>query len=138
MNVGKITFDATTLKTMALFEQVTGARLKDFVPSELIFIIEAGDMGKAIGKNASNVKRVEQLLKKNVQLVEFSDDLSVFIKNLVVPAEVLTVENHEGVVTIRSRDPRSKGMIFGRERSRLSLMKDIVKRHFPVTDIKVV
>lgn len=135
--MGKITFDATVLQTMALFEQVTGARLKDFVPTHMIFIVENGEMGKAIGKNASHVRRLEHLLKKNVQLVEFSDDLPVFLKNLVHPADVLSVENSEGVVTIRPRDAKSKGMIYGRERSRLMLIKDIVKRHFQVKDIKV-
>ena len=135
--MAKITFDATTLKTMALFEQVTGARIKDFVPAEMMFIIEAGDMGRAIGKNASNVKRIEGLLKKQIQLVEFSDDLSQFIKNLVQPADVLSVENEEGMITIRPRDARSKGMIFGRERTRLALIKEILKRHFSVKDVRV-
>ena len=135
--MAKITFDATTLKTMALFEEVTGARIKDFVPSDMIFIIEAGDMGRAIGKNASNVKRVEMLLKRPIELVEFSDDLAQFIKNLVHPADVLSVENEEGNITIRPRDARSKGMIFGRERSKLALIKEVLKRHFAVKDVRV-
>ena len=135
--MAKITFDATTLKTMALFEEVTGARLKDFVPSDMIFIIEAGDMGRAIGKNASNVKRVEMLLKKPISLIEFSDNISQFIKNLVHPADVLSVENEEGNITIRPRDARSKGMIFGRDRSKLTLIKEVLKRHFAVKDVRV-
>ena len=135
--MAKITFDATTLKTMALFEEVTGARLKDFVPSDMIFIIEAGDMGRAIGKNASNVKRVEMLLKRPISLIEFSDNISQFIKNLVHPADVLSVENEEGNITIRPRDARSKGMIFGRDRSKLTLIKEVLKRHFAVKDVRV-
>ncbi|HLD86978.1 MAG TPA: NusA-like transcription termination signal-binding factor [Candidatus Nanoarchaeia archaeon] len=135
--MAKITFDATTLKTMALFEEVTGARIKDFVPSDMIFIIEAGDMGRAIGKNASNVKRVEMLLKRPISLIEFSDNISQFIKNLVHPADVLSVENEEGNITIRPRDARSKGMIFGRDRSKLTLIKEVLKRHFAVKDVRV-
>ncbi len=131
-------FDAQTLKIIVFFEKVTGARLKDYLPEHSLFIVEQGEMGKAIGRNAANVRRIEQLLKKGVQLVEFNDNLGQFIKNIVHPAEVLTVEEQDGIVTLRGRDMKSKGMIIGREHSKLNLLKEIVKRHFPVKDIKVV
>ena len=131
-------FDAQTLKIIVFFEKVTGARLKDYLPEHSLFIVEQGEMGKAIGRNAANVRRIEQLLKKGVQLVEFNGNLGQFIKNIVHPAEILTVEEQDGIVTLRGRDMKSKGMIIGREHSKLNLLKEIVKRHFPVKDIKVV
>src|SRR3989344_5716605 len=119
-------FDAQTLKIIVFFEKVTGARLKDYLPEHSIFIVEQGEMGKAIGRNAANIKRIEQLLKKSVQLVEFNGNLGQFIKNIVHPAEVMAVEEQDGIVTLRGRDMKSKGMIIGREHSKLNLLKEIV------------
>lgn len=131
-------FDAQTLKIIVFFEKITGARLKDYLPEHSLFIVEQGEMGRAIGKNAANIRKVEQLLKKSVQLVEFNSNLGDFIRRLAHPAEIISVEEHDGIVTIRGRDTKAKGMIIGREHSKLNLLKEIVKRHFPVTDIKVV
>jgi len=138
-------FDAQTLKIIVFFEKITGARLKDYLPEHSLFIVEQGEMGRAIGKNAANIRKVEQLLKRSVQLlkrsvqlVEFNSNLGDFIRRLAHPAEIISVEEHDGIVTIRGRDTKAKGMIIGREHSKLNLLKEIVKRHFPVTDIKVV
>ncbi|HIH04930.1 TPA: NusA-like transcription termination signal-binding factor [Candidatus Woesearchaeota archaeon] len=131
-------FDAQTLKIIVFFEKITDARLKDYLPEHSLFIVEQGEMGRAIGKNAANIRKVEQLLKRSVQLVEFNSNLGDFIRRLAHPAEIISVEEHDGIVTIRGRDTKAKGMIIGREHSKLNLLKEIVKRHFPVTDIKVV
>lgn len=136
--MAKRVFDINSMQTMALFEKVTGARLKDFLPEQGVFIVEAGEMGKAIGKNASNVKRIEFLLKKKVILVEYNDDVTLFIKNLVYPAEVTDIKQEGNIVTIHGKDTKSKGIIIGRDRSRLNQIRDIVKRHFQIEQIKVV
>ncbi len=130
--------DAQTMQTMMFFEKVTGARLKDYLPERSLFIVDQGEMGRAIGKNASTIKRVEQLLNKKVELVEFNENVGLFIKNLTHPAEIEGFDELDGVITIRARDVRSKGLIFGRERSKLALLKDVVKRHFAVKEIRVV
>ena len=131
-------FDAQTLKIIVFFEKITDARLKDYLPEHSLFIVEQGEMGRAIGKNAANIRKVEQLLKRSVQLVEFNSNPGDFIRRPAHPAEIISVEEHDGIVTIRGRDTKAKGMIIGREHSKLNLLKEIVKRHFPVTDIKVV
>jgi N utilization substance protein A len=136
--LAKRVLDQASLQTILFFEKATGARLKDYVPEYGIFIVEQGDMGKAIGKNASTIKRLEYMLKKRVLLTEFNDDVTLFVKNLVYPAEVSDIKEAERVVTIHGKDTKSKGMIIGRDRSRLNQIKEIVKRHFEIDDIKVV
>jgi N utilization substance protein A len=136
--VTKRVFDSAAMQTMLLFEKVTGARLKDYIPEHGMFVVQQGEMGKAIGKGAAHVKKVERLLKKHVLLVEFNDDVALFVKNLVYPAEVSDIKMEDGVVTIHGKDTKSKGIIIGREKSRLNQIKEIVKRHFSVEDIKVV
>ena len=60
--MGRIRFDINTMKFVSLFESLTGARVKDCIELEngLLFVVEAGEMGKAIGRNGVNIKRVEE------------------------------------------------------------------------------
>ena len=62
--MSRIKYDSESMSLMALFESVTGAKVKDCIVNEkVIFIIEENEMGKAIGKNGANIKMVESKLK---------------------------------------------------------------------------
>ena len=127
------------MKLMTLFESMTGAKVKDCIANErLMFIIEENEMGKAIGKNGANIKRMESMLKKKIRLVEFSSDVLQFVKNMIYPVEALEIKNEENIVTIHGKDTSSKAMLIGRERQNINHLSDIVKRYFDVKEIKVV
>ena len=127
------------MKLMTLFESMTGAKVKDCISDEkLTFIIEENEMGKAIGKNGSNIKRMENMLKKKIKLAEFSSDVLQFVKNMVYPLEVSGISQEEGIITIHGKDTSSKAMLIGRERQNINHLMDIVKRYFDVKEIKVV
>ena len=68
--MSKIKYDINLMKFMQLFENLTRARLKDCISGEeqLIFIVEENEIGKAIGKGGSNVRRLEDLLKKKISM----------------------------------------------------------------------
>ena len=52
--MSRIKYDSELIKLMTLFESMTGAKVKDCISDEkLTFIIEEGDMGKAIGRNGA-------------------------------------------------------------------------------------
>lgn len=133
----KVKYDVQAMKVMALFENVTRARLKDFISDKDLFIVEQGELGKAIGKNASNIRKLERLLKKKIRLIEFNDEPTQFLQNLVYPAEVTDIKEDQGVITVTGKDTKSKGIIIGRERSRLNFLEDVMKRYFKVEEIKV-
>lgn len=130
--------DADTIKTISLIENLTGATVKDYLPEEGMIIVGHGQMGRVIGKQGSNLKRIEQALRKKFKLVEYSDDPSQFFANLIEPAraESITVEGES--LQVKTRDPKTKGKIYGRDRSNLRLLKEIMQRHFPVKDIVLV
>ena len=127
------------MKLITLFESVTGANVKDCIANEkIIFIIEEGEMGKAIGKNGSNIKRMEIMLKRKIKLIEFSNDVLHFIKNIVHPIEVLNIEHEDRIITIHGKDTSAKAMLIGREKQNINHLRGIVKRYFDVKEIKVV
>ena len=127
------------MKLMALFESMTGAKVKDCITNEkLIFIMEENEMGKAIGKNGVNIKRMENMLKKKIKLVEFSSDVLQFVKNMIYPIEIFDVKQENDDLIIHAKDMHTRAMLIGRERQNINHLNDIVRRHFDVKEMKVV
>ena len=137
--VNKIKYDSDLMKLIALFESVSGAKVKDAIANDKVtFVIEENDMGRAIGKNGMNIKKMEHMLKKRVKLVEFSSDVVQFIRNVIYPIEVQNIEYDNGIATISGKDTGTKSMLIGRERQNLNHTADLVKRYFDVKEIKVI
>ncbi len=137
--MNKIKYDINTMKYIQIFEAMTHTRLKDCVANEvLLFIVEENEIGKAIGKGGSNVKRLEGLLKKRIKIVEFNPDVKHFINNFVMPLQVRGITEENGVITLTGPDTKTKGLLIGRDAKNLNHLKDIVRRYFEVEDIKVV
>ena len=135
----KIKYDSEMIKLMAFFESMTGAKVKDCISDgKLIFIVEENNMGKAIGKNGANIKRLESALKRKIKLAEFSDDVLQFVRNLVYPADVAEIKNDNGLLTIKGRDTNTKAMLIGRDRQNINSISGIVKRFFDIREIKVI
>lgn len=137
--MNKIKYDSDLMKLMTLFESMTGAKVKDCIANEkLVFIMEENEMGKAIGKNGVNIKRMENALKRKIKLVEFSNDVLKFVRNLIYPIDALYVKQEKGVITIHGKDTGTKAMLIGRGRQNIDHIGGIVKRYFDVEGIKVV
>ena len=62
--------------------KITKAAIIDCMISNdhLIFVVDKGQIGLAIGKNAKNLKKLRTLFKKNIKFVEFDKNKEKFIK----------------------------------------------------------
>lgn len=137
--MSRMKLDSESMKLMAFFEANTGAKVKDCISNEkLVLIIEENEMGKAIGKNGANIKKMERLLKKKIKLAEFSTDVLQFVRNLAYPAEILDVKLEDGIVTINGKDTSTRAMLIGRERQNINHLTEIVRRYFDIKEMKVV
>ncbi|MBI2208126.1 NusA-like transcription termination signal-binding factor [Candidatus Woesearchaeota archaeon] len=135
----RIKYNSDVMKFMSLFESLTGAKLKDCIANgSIMFIVQESEMGKAIGKKGSNIKRMENLLNKGVRLVEFNGDVCKFVANLVYPSKADDIREEDGIVSIYVRDAKAKGIIIGRDRHRINMLNSVVKRYFDVEEVKVV
>ncbi|MBI4150239.1 NusA-like transcription termination signal-binding factor [Candidatus Woesearchaeota archaeon] len=138
-----IKYDAELLKAMSFFEKATYAKLKDCYVDKHIdmvtFVVMPGELGKAVGKGGTNVKRLEQAFKKRIKVVEYADDLLQFIKNMIMPLRVTTVEQQDDVVILHDEDMKTKGLLIGRNAQNLRNLEENVRRFFPaLKEIKVV
>jgi N utilization substance protein A len=58
----------------------------------VIYIIRQGDMGFAIGKKGENIRRMQNVLGKRIEMVEYSGDRDEFIANIFRPVPIARIE----------------------------------------------
>jgi N utilization substance protein A len=135
-------YDASLIKTMSLFEQVTHASLKDsFVDSHssLVFVVDEQQMSKAIGKGGRNVHRLEKLLNRKIKILGFTPDMEQFIRNMVYPLKPKNVVLEGDRVTITGKDTHMRALLIGKNSQNLKNYLSIVQRYFDdVKEIKVI
>lgn len=139
----KLTSDQ--LRLMSLFQNVTGATARDCVEDEkqnrVIFVVNSGKMGLAIGKGGSHIKSLQNMVKKSVELVEFDEDPAKFLRNMLnskLVSEVKLNERPDGskqaIVIV---DPRKKGIVVGREGRNAEKARLLAKRYFGITSVLI-
>jgi len=136
--VTRIKYGIDVMRFMSIFESLTGAKLKDCILDEKItFIVQENEMGKAIGKKGANIKRIGEVLKKEVKLVEFNSDAAKFVSNLIYPLHAKEIKEEDNIINIYVDDRKTKGLLIGRNKKRINSVDDIVKRYFDVIEVRV-
>ncbi len=134
------TFNTDTLRLMTIFEELTGAPVKDCLLDEdsntIYIVIEEGKIGIAIGKNGGNVKHAEEMIKKNIKIFEFSKEAASFVKNLIPQVHEVTIktEDNKTIVEIKV-DRNSKAMVIGREGKNIKIFKELLQRNHNIDDL---
>lgn len=134
----KLTQD--TINNINLFESLTRAKVKDCWQEDgkLIFLVEEGYVKIALGKNNSNIYRISKILKKEIKIIAFSNDVSKFVSNLIYPNKADEIKLDDKNVIITVSDSVIKGRIFGRGRENLKKINSIVKNYFQINEVKIV
>jgi N utilization substance protein A len=139
----KITADE--MRYIALFENISGASVKDCIIDEeggrAIFIVNSGQVGVAIGKGGRNIRQLERMTGKKHEIIEYSEDPVQFIKNALKPAQVREVritERTDGkkmaVVTI---NPKDKGGAIGKNGKNAERLRFLAKRYFDIQNVSI-
>jgi len=58
----------------------------------IIYVVKKGDMGLAIGKNGDNIRRMQRVLGKRIEMVEEGVSFDEFVRNIIRPIDVLKTE----------------------------------------------
>ncbi len=134
------------MKYMALFQDVTGASVRDCIIDEennrIIFLVKPGEVGLAIGKGGINIKRLRRLLDKDIEVVEYAEKLEELAANALMPARVKGVKlvktsNGRRIVYV-TVDPKDKGIAIGKGGRNVSKARLILKRYFDVDTVVIV
>ena len=133
------------MRLISLFQNVTKATARDCLDDEkqnrIIFVVNEGKMGLAIGKGGSNIKSLQNILKRQVELIEHFDDPIKFLKNILNPKFVKEVKldtNADGssraIVIV---DHGKKGLVVGREGRNAEKARLFAKRYFNISNVLI-
>ncbi len=131
------------IQAINLLEARTGARANDavFAGDSVIFVVRKGDLGKAIGRNGSNILGLKKVFDKRVEVVEAADTLEGLLENVFRPVQVNEVRTEEksgrSVVVVRV-NPRNKGLAIGRGGEKISVARVLAKRCFGCDDVRII
>ena len=134
-------YDTELLKVMNLFEKITRSRLKDAFQNrdKMLFIVQPGQLRKALGKNTENVKKIEEALGTKIKIIEYSENLATFIRNLMFPLKISDMQQQGNIIIIKGPDTKTKGLMIGAKAQNLRNYEAITQKYFPqLEEIKVI
>lgn len=138
--MSKIVYDSNIMKFMSSFESVTKAKLKDCIneTNRIIFIVEEGELGKAVGKKAANVKKLENYFRKKIKIVEFHPNVLNFIQSFIYPLRLNEIHEEGGIIVMVGPDAQTKGLLIGKNAANLRKLEEYVRRYFDIKEMKVI
>ena len=138
----EITLDNETIAYIRLFEEATGAQVKDCLEAEdkRIFLIPSEDLRKAIGPGGVLVERLKTMLKKEIVVVEYSVDPARLALNVFYPYHPIKVEfapKERGRHVTVTVDPVWKARAIGKQGKQLKIARAILVRHTDIVSVSV-
>lgn len=142
----KIKLTSDELRLMSLFQNVTSVTARDCIVDvkmdRVIFIVNKGQMGLAIGKGGTTIKQLQNVVTKKVELVEYSDDASEFIGNILNSDMIKDVQITEKMDGTRQAvvivDVKKKGVVVGKDGRNAEKARLLAKRYFQISNVLIV
>ena len=142
----KIKLTSGELGLISLFQSVSGANAKDCIVDDklnrVIFIVNKGEMGLAIGKKGYSIKTLQNLIGKPVELVENSGDPKEFISNALNSKYIhdirLTEKLDGSKICVIVVDHKNKGAAVGKGGRNAEKVRLLAKRYFQIEKIHIV
>ncbi|WP_406660989.1 NusA-like transcription termination signal-binding factor [Methanolobus sp. ZRKC3] len=138
--MSEIKLSTEGIRYIALFEKLTSATVKDCIIDDgrIIYVIKAGDMGAAIGRNGDHINRVKKAVDKHIDLIEYADESAEFIKNAFSPVAVrsvnITSKNNKRLAYVEVSN-KDKGLAIGKNGKNIEKVKLVAKRHHDIDDV---
>ena len=139
----KLTMDQ--LRLISLFQKITKVTPRDCIDdvkqNRLIFVVNEGKMGLAKGRNGSNIKSLQNLLKRNIELVEYFDEPIKFLKNMLnaklineIKMDTKADGSSQAIVFV---NPSNKGLVVGSAGRNAEKARLLAKRYFDIPSVLI-
>jgi N utilization substance protein A len=141
--MAEIILSNETVQYINLASKYSGASIRDCVVEDdrVIFIVDKGHLGIAIGSKAKNLEKLRMLFKKIVKFVEFDEDKTRFIENLCKPYNITKVtfdENNGEAVARIEVNPRDKSKLIGKGGRNINMIRKMAQRHHQIKDVQII
>ena len=135
--------DMQVMRYINLFSKVTRVpTMNCFVyNNQILFAVPKAKVSIAIGKDAVNVKRLRDILRKKIKVVALPAEkdkagISKFVEDVVDPVEFTKLDYRDGSVVVTA-GRQSKAALIGRNRTREKELSEILKDMFGVERFKI-
>ncbi len=131
----KVKLDTETIKTIDLFQSVTGSHVLDCISEcELYFVVKEGEYGSIVGKNGSKIRNAERIFKRQIILFEYSPIMERFIRNMIPEATNIVLKEKEIDVFVK---PMDRPKVIGKAGKRIKIINRFLKRLHDVENLKI-
>ncbi|EFD92512.1 MAG: NusA family KH domain protein [Candidatus Parvarchaeum acidophilus ARMAN-5_'5-way FS'] len=133
-----IKFDNDIILSMNLFSDVTSVIPRDCIHfgDKVLFVVNQGQAGLAIGRNGVKIKMLQDMLKKDVIIIEYSDDPVKLFENIIRPNKLIS-----GYINVagNAQDSRKiEASIEGKiSNNKIKLIKMLMQRYFNIVSINI-
>lgn len=143
--MSEIKISKEQMRLMLLFEVKTHVTPRDCIEDEkhkrVIFVVDEGKIGAAIGKGGVLIKAVQSKIQQDVEIVEHNDDPSKFLTGVLRPKlirEVKINNRNDGtrVATVMV-DHNNKALVIGRAGRNVSKARLLANRYFGITQVAI-
>jgi NusA-like KH domain protein len=135
--------DMQFMRYLNLFARITRVQTTTcFVYNNIIvFGVKERDISNAIGRNAENVRKIAEILRRKIKIVGMPSgngarDIENFVKEVVSPLVFTKFEFQNRVVSLSGTMQNKAGLI-GRNSVRQKELEDILKRYFDVEELRI-
>ncbi|KAA0005581.1 MAG: NusA-like transcription termination signal-binding factor [Thermoplasmata archaeon] len=137
-----ITFSNENMQYINMASRITRTEILDCMITEdkLIFIVQKGQLGLAIGVKAKNLEKLRNLFKKNIKFVEYDPDKEKFIYNLCKPYRVNKIElegEDDSVIAKIEVNVSDKSKLIGKDGRNIDAIRQLARRHHSIKDVQV-
>ncbi|NHV99501.1 MAG: NusA-like transcription termination signal-binding factor [Thaumarchaeota archaeon] len=141
----RISWSNQELSFIGFFESATGTRAIDCVMANndktVFFLLKPEDAERIKHGYRILLQHFSKRIGKEVQILEYHEDVETFLKRALHPVKVLEIRLENGVkggkVAYLTVDDAEKGRAIGRNGFRIQGIREIARRHFNLSDVKI-
>jgi len=133
----RIKLDNDAIKYISFFERITKASVVDCMSENdrITFVVREGCAGMVIGRNGLNVKKLQEKLKKQVEIIEFSKNPIKFLTNLFKPIKVKNTyisENASGKRILHAQVPKNRTLA----KIKMKKARNLIKKYYNIDEVR--
>ncbi len=130
-----------TIRYINLLDRVSNVKTSKCFSynNSIIFAVPEKMVSRAVGRNAENIKVMQDSLGKRIRIVAEASgitEIERFVRDIVSPINFNSVEIRDNVLIISAGGTQNKAGLIGRERRRLDELSQIIKDNFNL-DVRI-
>ena len=137
----KKTLNMQFIRYANLFGKITRIRTNHCFEynNTIIFAVPRSFVGKAIGRDTINLKKLNSIIRKKIKIVPIPkgiEDIENFVSVIVNPVRFKGIDIKESTAIINASN-QSKAALIGRNKVRLEEMQNILEQYFGIRKVMV-